>query len=102
MQLGPLEMCFAFAWEQVTLPAAEDLQSILQQTYKNGFDIIWTACHIIAVKWAVEMADEFEPEFDALHEGVQRFSLCRWFWRSLGRSWAGPALTRSTAPATRT
>ena len=23
------------------------------------------------VKWAVEMADEFEPEFDALHEHVQ-------------------------------
>jgi hypothetical protein len=23
------------------------------------------------VKWAVELADEFEPEFDALHEDVQ-------------------------------
>lgn len=23
------------------------------------------------VKWAVQMADEFEPEFDALHEDVQ-------------------------------
>jgi hypothetical protein len=23
------------------------------------------------VKWAVEMADEFEPEFDALHKDVQ-------------------------------
>jgi hypothetical protein len=23
------------------------------------------------VKWSVEMADEFEPEFDALHEDVQ-------------------------------
>jgi hypothetical protein len=23
------------------------------------------------VKWAVEVADEFEPEFDALHEDVQ-------------------------------
>ena len=23
------------------------------------------------VKWAVEMADEFEPEFDVLHEDVQ-------------------------------
>jgi hypothetical protein len=23
------------------------------------------------VKWSVEMADEFEPEFDALHEYVQ-------------------------------
>ena len=25
----------------------------------------------MSVKWAVEMADEFEPEFDALHEDVQ-------------------------------
>jgi hypothetical protein len=25
----------------------------------------------MAVKWAVEMANEFEPEFDALHEDVQ-------------------------------
>jgi hypothetical protein len=25
----------------------------------------------MVVKWAVEMADEFEPEFDALHEDVQ-------------------------------
>jgi hypothetical protein len=23
------------------------------------------------VRWAIEMADEFEPEFDALHEDVQ-------------------------------
>jgi hypothetical protein len=28
-------------------------------------------CHIIRVNWAVEMVDEFEPEFDALHEDVQ-------------------------------
>ena len=28
-------------------------------------------CHIMTVKWAVEMADEFEPEFDALHEDVR-------------------------------
>jgi hypothetical protein len=28
-------------------------------------------CHIMIVKWAVEMADEFEPEFDALHEDVR-------------------------------
>jgi hypothetical protein len=34
-------------------------------------DIICCLCHIIRVKWVVEMADEFEPEFDALHEDVQ-------------------------------
>jgi hypothetical protein len=28
-------------------------------------------CHIVRVNWAVEMVDEFEPEFDALHEDVQ-------------------------------
>ncbi len=32
---------------------------------------LWIPCHIMEVKWAVEMADEFEPEFDALHEDVQ-------------------------------
>src|SRR3989442_15265147 len=26
----------------------------------------------MAVKWAVEMADEFKPEFDALDRGVRR------------------------------
>jgi len=26
----------------------------------------------MAVKWAVEMADEFKPEFDALDQGVRR------------------------------
>src|ERR1700693_386296 len=28
-------------------------------------------CHINRVKWAVEMADEFEPEFDTLPEDVR-------------------------------
>jgi len=37
-----------------------------------GADIIWTACHIIMVRWAVEMADEFKPEFDALDQDVRR------------------------------
>lgn len=36
-----------------------------------GFDIIWIACHIRKVSWVVEIGDEFEPEFDALHEDVQ-------------------------------
>jgi len=36
-----------------------------------GFDIIWILCHIVRVGWAVEIGDEFEPEFDALPEGVK-------------------------------
>ena len=36
-----------------------------------GVDIIWCICHIAKVSWAVEMAEEFEPEFGALHEDVQ-------------------------------
>lgn len=36
-----------------------------------GFDFIWVACHIKEVRWVVEIGDEFEPEFDALHEDVQ-------------------------------
>lgn len=35
------------------------------------FDIIWNLCHIVRVRWAVEIGDEFEPEFDALPEDVQ-------------------------------
>ena len=29
-------------------------------------------CHDRRVKWAVELADEFKPEFDALDQAVQR------------------------------
>jgi hypothetical protein len=36
-----------------------------------GVDIIWSICHIIRVRWTVELADEFGPEFDALHEDVR-------------------------------
>ena len=36
-----------------------------------GFYIIWIACHDREVSWVVEIGDEFEPEFDALHESVQ-------------------------------
>jgi hypothetical protein len=36
-----------------------------------GFHIIWIACHNRKVSWVVEIGDEFEPEFDALHEDVQ-------------------------------
>jgi hypothetical protein len=37
-----------------------------------GADIIWMPCHTLDVSWIVEIGDEFEPEFDALHVGVQR------------------------------
>src|SRR5260370_21095534 len=33
---------------------------------RHGVDIIWILCHTVGVKWAVEIADEFKPEFDAL------------------------------------
>ena len=38
---------------------------------KYVLDTIWISYHTIGVRWAVEMADEFEPEFDALHQEVQ-------------------------------
>jgi hypothetical protein len=34
--------------------------------YASGF--IWSTYHIIRLSWVVEIADEFEPEFDGLHE----------------------------------
>ncbi len=37
----------------------------------NGVDTIWILCHIIGVNWVVEIGDEFESEFDALHEDVR-------------------------------
>ena len=36
-----------------------------------GVDIICLKCHILFVRWVVDIGDEFEPEFDALHEHVQ-------------------------------
>jgi hypothetical protein len=39
--------------------------------YKYVVDIICIICHIVKVSWAVEMAEEFEREFDALDEDVQ-------------------------------
>jgi hypothetical protein len=38
---------------------------------KYGLDIICIPYHTHNVKWAVELADEFEPEFDALPEDVR-------------------------------
>ena len=55
------------------------------------------------MKWAVEMADEFEPEFDALDKDIQTEILARYrsFLRNLVPNWDGLVLTRSTALATR-
>ena len=36
-----------------------------------GFDIICLACHNVQMSWVVEIGDEFEPEFDELHEDVR-------------------------------
>ena len=49
--------------------AEQDMAAI--QPIKYGVDIICTTCHIMKVDWIVEIGDEFEPEFDALHEDVQ-------------------------------
>ncbi len=47
------------------------------------------------MKWAVEMADEFEPEFQALHEDVRTEILALAIvLESLGRSWVGLVLIR--------
>jgi hypothetical protein len=39
--------------------------------HRYGVDIIWSTCHTTRVAWAVEIGDEFEPEFDALPEDVR-------------------------------
>lgn len=58
-----------------------------------GFEAICIPCHISSVKWGVEMADEFEPEFHALHEDVRTeiLALSIVLELGLGRSWAGLA-----------
>ena len=38
---------------------------------RYGVNSIWSMCHIIRVSWVVEIGDEFEPEFVALHEDVR-------------------------------
>ncbi len=40
----------------------------MQNMYLNT---IWTVCHNVGVSWIVEIGDEFEPEFDDLHEDVR-------------------------------
>ena len=51
-------------------------------------------------RWTVEIGDEFEPEFNELHEDVRTevLALSR-VLHSSGRNWEGPAWTRSMAPA---
>jgi len=64
---------------------------------------ICIVCHIVWVKWAVEMADEFEPEFDALREDVQTEILALSIvLEELAHSWGGLMSTRSRALAMRT
>jgi hypothetical protein len=38
---------------------------------RYGVDIIWIIYHTFRVKWAVEMADEFKADFDALDQDVR-------------------------------
>jgi hypothetical protein len=45
------------------------------------------------VSWAVEIGDEFDREFDALHEDVQTEILALSFFSGSARNWGGPALT---------
>jgi hypothetical protein len=40
--------------------------------FDYGLDLIWIPYHTNQVKWAVELADEFKPEFDALAQSVRR------------------------------
>lgn len=51
---------------------SKSLEALADQSFgRYGFDTIWIVCHIRKMSWAVEIGDEFEPEFDALHEDVQ-------------------------------
>jgi len=54
-------------------------------------DIIWSVYHDIGVGWVVEIGDEFEPEFFALHDDVRTeilalSRLLQQFGPQLGRS----------------
>ena len=55
----------------VNPPSAQGTPVKTRRSPVYGFDFIWFACHIREVRWVVEIGDEFEPEFDALHEDVQ-------------------------------
>jgi hypothetical protein len=45
------------------------------------FKIIWITYHSVGLSWAVEIGNEFKPEFFALHEDVLRFSVADGEWR---------------------
>jgi hypothetical protein len=55
------------------------------------------------VHWTVEIGDEFELEFNDLHEDVRSeiLALSR-LLQQFGPNWGGRASTPSTGPATRT
>lgn len=38
---------------------------------RHDIYIICSICHSLPVSWIVEISDEFEPEFDELHEDVR-------------------------------
>ena len=42
-----------------------------ERSLGHGLDVICITIHISCMKWAVEIADEFEPEFEVLDEEVQ-------------------------------
>ena len=54
------------AWAGAKWPGGESKAPKLYDV-----DIICSSCHIIEVIWVVEIGDEFESEFDDLHEDVQ-------------------------------
>jgi len=56
---------------------------------------------VLAMSWTVEISDEFEAEFEDLHEDVrQNSSLSPASCNSLGHSWGGLGLIRSMVLAT--
>jgi len=60
------------------------------QKARYGFYYIWSTWHIMRARWTVELADEFEPEFDALHDDVREQIYALWlvlevFGPQLGR-----------------
>ncbi len=55
----------------LTGPVTEVRVSAYSGLRHHAPDSIWTQYHTVAVNWAVEMADEFKPEFGALHEDIR-------------------------------
>lgn len=46
-------------------------QRVQSTAFWHVFDSIWHLCHIRNVGWAVEIIDEFEPEFSSFSEDVR-------------------------------